>query len=124
MSDLGPLFSLEIDTSRFDKDMFLSHTSFAKKIISRADMSSYNPCSTHLDTKSKLSPGGTPVSDPTLYRSLVGALQYLIFTHSDSDYDIHQICLFMRDLCKPYIVAINYILRYLHCTLSHDLSNW
>ncbi|GJS57861.1 ribonuclease H-like domain-containing protein [Tanacetum coccineum] len=33
-----------------------------------------------VDTESKLGPDGVPVQDPTLYRSLVGGLQYLMFT--------------------------------------------
>lgn len=41
MSDLGPLlFFLGISTSHSDKGLFLSQTSFAKEILSRADMSS------------------------------------------------------------------------------------
>ncbi|XP_023763052.1 uncharacterized mitochondrial protein AtMg00810-like [Lactuca sativa] len=63
---------------------------FAKEIISRANMSSCNPCNTPSDTKSKLSPDGSPVSDPTLYRSLVGALQYLTFTQPDISYAFQQ----------------------------------
>ncbi|GAA0148414.1 hypothetical protein LIER_07864 [Lithospermum erythrorhizon] len=47
-------------------------------------MSSCNPTSTVIDTKSKLSgTSGTPCEDPALFRSLVGALQYLTFTRPD-----------------------------------------
>ncbi|WZZ63764.1 hypothetical protein YC2023_075134 [Brassica napus] len=43
-----------------------------------------NPCNTRVDTKSKLATeAGKPVADPTLYRSLAGALQYLTFTRPD-----------------------------------------
>ncbi|GKD33221.1 ribonuclease H-like domain-containing protein, partial [Tanacetum coccineum] len=43
---------------------------------------------TLVDTKSKLGADGTPVSDGTLYRSLVRALQYLIFTIPDLSYAV------------------------------------
>nr|GEY95776.1 ribonuclease H-like domain-containing protein [Tanacetum cinerariifolium] len=43
-----------------------------------------------LDTKSKLGADVDHVSDPTLYRSLVDALHYLTFSHSDISYDVHQ----------------------------------
>ncbi|GJT67261.1 ribonuclease H-like domain-containing protein [Tanacetum coccineum] len=45
---------------------------------------SCNPCMAPLvDTESKLGSDGDLVSDPTLYRSLAGALQYLTFTRPD-----------------------------------------
>lgn len=81
MSDLVNIsFLLEIVASRTNKGMLLSHTFFAKEIVSRSDMSSCNPCSTPSYTKSKPSPHSNLVLDPTLYWSLVGALQYLTFT--------------------------------------------
>ncbi|GJX84237.1 ribonuclease H-like domain-containing protein [Tanacetum coccineum] len=40
----------------------------------------------HVDMDSKLSIDGDHVSDPTLYRSLAGALQYLTFTRPDISY--------------------------------------
>ena len=50
------------------------------------------------DTKSKLVVGGDLVDDPTLYRTLLGALRYLTFTHPDIVYNVQQVCLFMHDL--------------------------
>ncbi|GKF70902.1 ribonuclease H-like domain-containing protein, partial [Tanacetum coccineum] len=44
-----------------------------------------------VDTDSKLSTDGDPVSDPTLYRSLARALQYLTFTRPDISYAVQQI---------------------------------
>ncbi|GJT22238.1 ribonuclease H-like domain-containing protein [Tanacetum coccineum] len=43
---------------------------------------------TLVDTESKLGADGTPVSDGTLYRSLVDTLQYLIFTIPDLSYAV------------------------------------
>lgn len=87
MTDLGSLsFFLGIAASRTSEGLFLSQSAFAKEILSRADMSSCNPCRTPTDTNPKISPDRAPVSDPTLYRSLVGALQYLTSTRLDIAY--------------------------------------
>ena len=47
-----------------------------------------NPSRTPVDTESKLDPEGVPVKDPTLYRSLVGGLQYLTFTRPELSYAV------------------------------------
>ncbi|KAJ9558152.1 hypothetical protein OSB04_012766 [Centaurea solstitialis] len=122
MSDLGPLsFFLGIAASRSQSGLFLSQSAFAQEILARADMVSCNPCSTPADTKTKLAVDGEPVSDPTLYRSLAGALQYLTFTRPDIAYAVQQVCLFMHDPRLPHLNALKRILRYLKGTLSYGL---
>ncbi|XP_074298856.1 putative mitochondrial protein AtMg00820 [Silene latifolia] len=76
MSDLGPLnYFLGVAAVRHSKGLFLHQQKYAEDIVSRAKMQSCKPAQTPVDTKSKLSgSAGAPVSDPTLYRSLAGAL--------------------------------------------------
>ncbi|KAJ9568111.1 hypothetical protein OSB04_004077 [Centaurea solstitialis] len=122
MSDLGPLsFFLGIAASRSRSGLFLSQSAFAQEILARADMVSCNPCSTPADTRTKLAVDGEPVPDPTLYRSLAGALQYLTFTRPDIAYAVQQVCLFMHDPRLTHLNALKRILRYLKGTLSHGL---
>ena len=122
MTDLGPLsFFLGIAASRNASGLFLSQSAFAREILARADMTTCNACNTPADTKSKLSPEGQPVSDPTLYRSIAGALQYLTFTRPDIAYAVQQVCLFMHDPREPHLHALKRILRYLQGTLTHGL---
>ncbi|GJS57845.1 ribonuclease H-like domain-containing protein [Tanacetum coccineum] len=64
------------------------------------------PCRTPVDTDSKLSADGAPISDSTLYRSLAGALQYLTFTRPDISYAVQQVCLFMHDPREPHLSAL------------------
>ncbi|KAJ9537518.1 hypothetical protein OSB04_030251 [Centaurea solstitialis] len=121
MSDLGPLsFFLGIAASRSRSGLFLSQSAFAQEILARADMVSCNPCSTPA-TRTKLAVDGEPVPDPTLYRSLAGALQYLTFTRPDIAYAVQQVCLFMHDPRLPHLNALKRILRYLKGTISHGL---
>ncbi|GJW35208.1 ribonuclease H-like domain-containing protein, partial [Tanacetum coccineum] len=81
-----------------------------------------NPCKTPVDTESKLGSDGDPVSDPTLYRSLAGALQYLTFTRPDISYAVQQICLYMHDPRDPHFTALKRILRYVRGTIDHGLQ--
>jgi hypothetical protein len=91
-------------------------------VLERASMSDCEPCSTTVDTHAKVSStAGTPVSDPTQYLSLVGALQYLTFTRPDISYAVQQVCLHMHDPRDVHLLAVKRILRYLHGTLGHGL---
>ncbi|GKF35519.1 ribonuclease H-like domain-containing protein, partial [Tanacetum coccineum] len=83
-TDLGSLnYFLGISAQRLTSGMFLSQSNFVEEILGRAHMHNCNLCKTPVDTESKLSPDGDPFCDPTLYRSLAGALQYLTITRPD-----------------------------------------
>ncbi|GKD25178.1 ribonuclease H-like domain-containing protein, partial [Tanacetum coccineum] len=102
--------------------LFLSQSKFAEEILERAYMQRYNPCRTPVDSESKIGPEGEPVADPTLYRSLVGALQYLTFTRPDLSYAVQQVCLYMHDPREPHLLALKRILRYVRGTIDHGLQ--
>ncbi|GJX16315.1 ribonuclease H-like domain-containing protein [Tanacetum coccineum] len=78
-TDLGStqLFSWLFLLNGSATGLFLSQSKFAEEILERAHMQNCNPCRTPVGTESKLGSDGDPVSDPTLYRSLAGALQYI-----------------------------------------------
>ncbi|GKB79427.1 ribonuclease H-like domain-containing protein [Tanacetum coccineum] len=78
------------DLTRDSSGMFLSQRKYAMEILKRAHMVGCNSSWTLVDIESKLGDGGTPVVDPTLYRSLVGSLQYLTFTRPDITYAVQQ----------------------------------
>ena len=82
MKDLGQLsYFLGIAVTHHASGWFLSQKKYAMEIIDRAGMSSCKSSPTPVDTKPKLNAtSSTPFEDPTLYRSLAGALQYLTFT--------------------------------------------
>nr|GEW69865.1 ribonuclease H-like domain-containing protein [Tanacetum cinerariifolium] len=90
--------------------IFLSQRKYAVEILERAHIGNYNPSRTPVDTESKLGDDGDPVSDPTLYRSLAGSLQYLTITRPDISYAIQQICLYMNDPQEPHFLALKRIL--------------
>ncbi|KAB2622360.1 hypothetical protein D8674_024542 [Pyrus ussuriensis x Pyrus communis] len=70
---------------------------------------------------------GQPYGNPTLYRSIVGALQYLTFTRPDIAFSVHQVCQFMQTLMVAHFTAVTRILRYLkgamHLGISYNRGN-
>ncbi|GJR04581.1 ribonuclease H-like domain-containing protein [Tanacetum coccineum] len=122
MTDLGPLnYFLGVSVTRNTSGMFLSQQKYATEVLERAGMLTCNPCRTPVDTDSKLAAAGDPVSDPTLYRRLAGALQYLTFTRPDISYAVQQVCLFMHDPREPHFSALKRILRYMRIGLDVPL---
>lgn len=86
-------------------------------------MANCSSCPTPVDTKPKISASqDSPNADPTKYRSLAGALQYLTFTRPDISYAVQQICLHMHDPRDAHMAALKRILRYLQGTLSYGLQ--
>jgi hypothetical protein len=81
--------------------------------------------STLVDTQAKVSAEFVPpVADPTQFRRLTGALQYLKFTRPDIAYAIQQVCLHMHDPREPHLTTIKRILCYLRGSLDFGLRLW
>ncbi|MFS7996236.1 putative RNA-directed DNA polymerase [Helianthus anomalus] len=123
MTDLGPLHHfLGVKVTRTSGGLFLDQAQYTKDIISRASMSSCKPCTTPVDLSTKLSASdGSLFHDPTLYRSLAGALQYLTFTRPDISYAVQQVCLFMHAPRDPHFAFLKRILRYLQGTVDYGI---
>ncbi|GJX39037.1 ribonuclease H-like domain-containing protein [Tanacetum coccineum] len=77
---------------------------------------------TLVDTESMLGPEGVPISNPTLYQSLAGGLQYLTFTHPDLYYVVQHICLYIHDPREPHLASLKRIVCYVHGTLVFGLQ--
>ncbi|CAE6128258.1 unnamed protein product [Arabidopsis arenosa] len=124
LTDLGKLhYFLGIAVSYNDAGLFLSQHNYAADILHRASMTECKPSLTPVDTKAKLdATDSPPVADPSLYRSLAGALQYLTFTRPDISFAVQQVCLFMHDPREHHLTALKRILRYIKGTISHGLQ--
>ncbi|KAI3674945.1 hypothetical protein L2E82_51782 [Cichorium intybus] len=123
MKDLGPLhYFLGISVKRDATGMFLSQEKYASDIISRANMENCNPVQTPLNTTGKLSnDAGSLIDNPSTYRSLAGALQYLTFTRPDISYAVQQVCMHMHAPKTAHWDALKRIIRYIKGTVRMGL---
>ena len=64
---------------------------------------------------------GDPVSDATLYRSVVGALQYATITRPEISFSINKASQFMHCPLQPHWKVVKRILRYLSGSLQFGL---
>ena len=62
-----------------------------------------------------------PLSNPSLYRRLVGSLVCLTVTHPDISYAVHQVSQYLSAPRSTHYAAVLCILRYLKGTLFHGL---
>ena len=70
----------------------------------------------------KLTKEGTDhFEDPSLYHSIVGALQYATLTRPDIGFCVNKVCRFMHQPLQSHWQAVKRILRYLKGTLNHGL---
>ncbi|XP_060182837.1 uncharacterized mitochondrial protein AtMg00810-like [Lycium barbarum] len=123
MKDLGPLsYFLGIVVTRNADGLFLSQKQYAEEILERAGMSHCRPSPTPVDTKPKLSASkDAPFNDPTKYRQLAGALQYLTFTRPDISYAVQQVCRHMHDPRIEHMAALKRILSYIQESIDFGL---
>nr|KAJ0191946.1 hypothetical protein LSAT_V11C800452870 [Lactuca sativa] len=112
ITDLGKLnHFLGLEVSYHDTGLFLSQSKYAHDILSRAHMLDAKLVSTTLSTTDYFTSQGTPFSNVTLYRSLVGALQYLTITRPDLSYAVNQVSQFLH---APMVIWITHLLRELY----------
>ncbi|XP_071717949.1 uncharacterized mitochondrial protein AtMg00810-like [Rutidosis leptorrhynchoides] len=123
IKDLGKLsYFLGLEVTYTQSSLFLSQIKYAHDILTRAKLLDVNPMPTPLATADVITSQGTPFSDQTLYRSLVGALQYLTITRPDISYAVNQVSQFLHAPTTTHFQAIKHILRYVKGTLAYGLT--
>jgi hypothetical protein len=123
MKDLGPLHHFSgVSVQHQVDELFLTQCQFTFDILEHTGMVDCKPVLTSVDIKAKVSAeSGPPVADPTQFRSLIEALQYLMFTHPDIAYVVQQVYLHMHDPWEPHLTVMKRIMRYLRGSLDFGL---
>ncbi|KAM1070145.1 hypothetical protein TB1_002021 [Malus domestica] len=124
IKDLGVLhYFLGIQVTKTAQGLFLSQSKYITDLLQKVEMMESKACDTPcLPNNRLLKDDGTPYNNPTVYRSIVGALQYLTFTRPDIAFSVHQVCQFMQSPMVSHFTAVKRILRYLKGTLSVGMA--
>ncbi|GJY72694.1 ribonuclease H-like domain-containing protein [Tanacetum coccineum] len=123
MTDLGSLnYFLGISVTRNASGMFLSQQKYATEVLDRAGMLNCKPCRTPVDTDSKLSADGAPISDSTLYRNLAGAYNISLLLGLTFHFAVQQVGLFMHVPESLILCALRGILRMCVATCPMELQ--
>jgi histone deacetylase 1/2 len=124
LKHLGSLdYFLGIEVNQLPNgSLFLTQSKYIHDLLNRTNMLDSAPVSTPMQSTSKLSKTGSPTpSDPFMYRSVVGALQYATLTRPEISYSVNKVCQFMSHPLDSHWVAVKRILRYLKGTLQQGL---
>ena len=122
MSDLGFLSSyLGIEVKQGNQYVFLSQTSYARKLLEHANLGECNAVATPLEARVKFTnEGGTRVNS-TLFRSLIGSLRYLTHTRPDLLFSVGFLSRFMQNPTQEHYNGLKRILRYVKGTEDYGL---
>ncbi|KAB5538093.1 hypothetical protein DKX38_015626 [Salix brachista] len=86
-------------------------------------MAASKPVLTPLPTSPSLqSKSGTPLSNPTEYRTVVGSLQYLLITRPDIAFAVNKLSQYMHSPTSEHWIFVKRLLRYLCGTINDGLQ--
>ncbi|XP_019188809.1 PREDICTED: uncharacterized protein LOC109183048 [Ipomoea nil] len=95
--DLGkPTFFLGIETLVVSEGMILSQRRYMRDILQRAGMTDCKPLATPASVTQPVCQSTDSFANPTHYRRLARALQYLTITRPDLSYSVNRLCQFMH----------------------------
>nr|GFA81256.1 uncharacterized mitochondrial protein AtMg00810-like [Tanacetum cinerariifolium] len=115
-------FFLGLQVNQYPYGIFINQSKYVLEIINKYGMESCDPVGIPMEIKDKLDldQDGTPV-DATKYRSMIGALMYLMSSRPDI---VHATCLCARFQAKPtekHLNEVKRIFRYLRGTVNTSL---
>ena len=123
MKVLGHLsYLLGIEITHSIDGLYITQAKYAYGLLSQAGLIDSKTVDTPVELNAYLTPTGEkPLSNPSLYRRLVGSLVYLTITHPYISYTIHQVSQYLFAPRLTHYAAILHILRYLKGTLFHGI---
>jgi histone deacetylase 1/2 len=124
LKQLGEVdYFLGIEVKHMPSGGLLLHQSkYIRDLLSKTNMENCKPIGSPMVANCRLNKFGIDeMTDPSLYRSTVGALQYATLTRPDISFSVNKVCQFMSHPLETHWKAVKRILRYLKGNISHGL---
>ncbi|XP_031270987.1 uncharacterized protein LOC116129379 [Pistacia vera] len=132
VQDLNSQFALKImglmhyflgfEVKRNGSSLLLTQTKFAQELLEKARMEDCNPCLTPMAVGTKLNKDDRELFEqPTLYRSIIGGLQYLTLSRPDLAFTINKLSQLLQSPTLAHWTACKHVLQYVKGTLHHGL---
>ncbi|KAF5471442.1 hypothetical protein F2P56_008232 [Juglans regia] len=123
VKDLGRLsYFLGLELEYLSDGILICQRKYISDLLKKTGMSEANSVSSPMSASIKLSKFDSPsFDDITLFRSVVGSLQYLSLTRLDISFSVNKACQFMHAPKLSHWTAVKRILRYLKSTINHGL---
>lgn len=99
LRDLGQLdYFLGISVKPTSYGLLLSQEKYIMELLTKADMKDARSLPTPMTASTSLfATTGSVFEDPSLYRSIVGGLQYCTITRPDLSFSVNKVCQFMAN---------------------------
>jgi hypothetical protein len=124
VKDLGNLnFFLGVEVIPNSQGVLLSQQRYILDLLTRTKMVDAKPVTTPMASSTSLSAfDGEPFPDHTLFRSTVGALQYLSLTRPDIAFCVNKLSQFMHKPTLLHWQSVKRLLRYLKLTIQFGIQ--
>ena len=81
-----------LEISHSIEKLYITQAKYASELFSRARFTNSKIVDTLVELNAHLTPStGKPLSNPPLYKRLVGSLVYFTVSHPDISYAVHQV---------------------------------
>ncbi|XP_042958096.1 uncharacterized mitochondrial protein AtMg00810-like [Carya illinoinensis] len=121
--DLGSLsYFLGLEATSTTDGLFISQLKYTSDILTQTQLLDSKPIHTPMVVSHHLTSNGPTFSDPTLYRSLVGALQYLTITRPNIAHVVNFVSQFLHPPTTNHFLVVKRILCYVKGTLHFNLT--
>ncbi|XP_019155769.1 PREDICTED: uncharacterized protein LOC109152517 [Ipomoea nil] len=90
-------------------------------LLGRSGMVDCKPITTPATVTKPVTPSEELFENPTQYRRIVGALQYLTITRPDLAYVVNRLCQFMHSSTVDHWALVKRVIRYIKGTLDYGL---